>query len=142
LAGKAEAISAARRQPLVKQIVGQPLAQADLQHLLHPGLSHHQRQQDGNDGEEDQELAAEGEDIALGENIEEVAMPLVEPDLTHHVGGKYDNDTADEQADATTVSRAPRGAQQCQPFGGDALVLVGCSGGLEGARFGRPGEGR
>ena len=71
-------------------MVGQPFAQADLEHLLHPGLPDHERQQDADDGEEDQQLMrqAPAGSAALS-GVEEGAMPLVEPDLADHVADQH-----------------------------------------------------
>jgi hypothetical protein len=44
LAGLGEEIGALRCQPAVEQIVSEPLPQADLEHLLQPGLRHDQDQ--------------------------------------------------------------------------------------------------
>ena len=49
LAGMGQEIGALRRQPAVEQIVGEPLAQPDLEHLLQPGLRHDQHQQAADD---------------------------------------------------------------------------------------------
>ena len=56
LAGEAQQVGALGRQPLVEQVVGQPFAQPDLDHLLQPGLGDDQHEQAAGDDHEDQEL--------------------------------------------------------------------------------------
>ena len=58
-----ELIGPSRLEPDIKQGVGQPLPQAYFESLLKPGLGHDERQQDGDDDEEDNELVQERDRI-------------------------------------------------------------------------------
>ena len=131
LAGEPEPVGAARHQPAVEQMVRQPFAQPHLEHLLHPGLADHHRQQHADDAEEDQQLVAEIAELALLQRVEERTVPLVEPDLAEHIGDQHRGDADREQDDAQAMARLPERAQQRQAFAGGALQFVGCGGRLE-----------
>ena len=63
LAGEAQQVGALGREPLVEQIVRQPFAQPDRDHLLQPGLGHDQHEQAAGDDQEDQKLGGEGRHV-------------------------------------------------------------------------------
>ena len=60
LAGEAQHVGALGREPLVEQVVGQPFAQPDVDHLPQPGLGDDQHEQAAGDHHEDEELGHEG----------------------------------------------------------------------------------
>ncbi len=59
-AGKAQQISAFRREPLVQEVMGQPFTQTNLQHFADPGFGDDQGQKYGDDQNEDADLHDEG----------------------------------------------------------------------------------
>ena len=109
----------------------EPFAQAHLQHLLHPSLADHQRQQDGDDGEEDQKLVAEMRQVPLRQRIEEGAVPVIEADLADHVTDEHHDDAGGEQADAQPRRRMPKRTQQGETLARGASAFVSCGGRTE-----------
>jgi hypothetical protein len=103
LAGMSQEVRPLRRQPAVEQIMGQPLAQPDLEDFLQPRLRNDQHQQDADDHAEHQELAAEDRQIVLLQGIEEVALPDIQPDLPDHIGAQHDDDADGEQSQPPPV---------------------------------------
>ena len=59
LAGEAQQIGALGCEPLVEQVVGEPLPQFDIGHLPQPGLGDDQHQQATGDDQEYEELVRE-----------------------------------------------------------------------------------
>jgi hypothetical protein len=92
--------------------VGQPLPQAYFESLLKPGLGHDERQQDGDDDEEDNELVQERDRISLLDGIEEGAVPFVEPNLTEHIADQHHDNGQNQSNDRPTRSTAQEIAQE------------------------------
>ena len=110
-------------QPFVQQVMGQPFPEADLQHLLHPRLRHHEGEQHGDNGKEDQELVAQAVEVALGKRIEERAMPLVEPHLANHIADEDGEDAAGQQCNLEAITRPPQVPQQGETLGSRTVSL-------------------
>jgi hypothetical protein len=104
LAGEAQHVGALGREPLVEQVVGQPLAQPNVGHLPQPGLGNDQHEQAAGDHHEDQELGREGREVLLLDRVVEGALPAVEPDLPRGVGA---DDEYDPRCQETQPAAAP-----------------------------------
>ena len=91
LAREAQQVNAFADQPLVEQVMRQPFAQPDVNHLPQPGLADDQHQQTARDHSKDYELGHEIRHVPLLDRLVEVALPDVEPDLPGRVGANYDD---------------------------------------------------
>jgi hypothetical protein len=85
--------------------VRQPLAQPDRDHLLQPGLGHHQHQQAASDDQEDHELGHEDREVLLLDRVVEGALPAVQPDLPDGVQADHGNDAGRQETDRAPVPR-------------------------------------
>ena len=96
LAGKAQQVGALGCEPLVEQVVGEPLPQLDIGHLPQPGLGDDQHQQATGDDQEYEELVRERRHVPLLDRVVEVALPHVEPDLPRCIGADHEDDASGE----------------------------------------------
>ena len=88
--GVGETKCAPRHQPVLHQIVHQPCAQLQLQHLAEPALRHVQHQQRAGDDAEHAQLVHELGKVPVRQGIVERLIPAIEADLP--VGGGGDDD--------------------------------------------------
>ena len=122
LAGEAQHIGALGCEPLVEQVVGEPLPQLDVGHLPQPGLGDDQHEQATGDDQEYQELVREGRHVLLLDRVVEVALPHVEPDLPRSIGADHENDASAEETEPVSVARGRERACQAQELGDDAVA--------------------
>ena len=51
---------------------------------------------------------AERNEVLLGDRIEEIAVPVVEPDLAEHVADQHEQDAAGKQRHRGAITAAPK----------------------------------
>ena len=112
LAGEAQQIGALGREPLVEQIMRQPFAQPDRDHLLQPGLGHDQHEQPTGDDQEYEKLGGEGRHVLLLDRVVKGALPRVQPDLPDRVQADDQDDAGRQKADRATVPRRAKRVPQ------------------------------
>ena len=133
-AGGREPERPARIEPLAEQVARQPVAHADRQDLVHPGLPDIEQQQDAGDDGEDPELMQEAGEITPLQRIVKGAVPVVEQHL-HEGGGEDDGeDERPEEDKAAANRRTPQGPQHHADLrhetdgrlAGIGVVALGC----------------
>jgi hypothetical protein len=92
--------------PFLEEVIGEPGAPFDLQHLQEPQAIH--RHDDPGEGEHAElpELVEKLRLILLLEGVVEIAVPVVELDL-HVDHGEHQSDYKDEQAERPAALRRP-----------------------------------
>ncbi len=85
-------------QPVAQPVFGQPLAPADLQHLLQVVAIDRDDDEGGGNGAEGEQQGLEGIEILLLQRVVEVVVPGIEPHAQAHAG-QVQHDDRRQQAD-------------------------------------------
>ncbi len=128
LTREAQHVDAFEDQPLVEEVMGQPLAQPDVDHRLQPGLADDQHQQSAGDRGEDHELGREPGHVPLLDRLVEGALPPVEPDLRGRVGADHGDYAERQQPKLAPPARGRERPQQGCKLSYDTVAPQGRSG--------------
>jgi len=114
-AGKAELIDAHRLEPLDQEVTGDPLAQSKLQAFLKKSLRDRERQQHGNGDDKRPKKMHEGRQVLAAHGVEKLAVPLIKPHLSEHVGNSdHDRGNEDRQHKSPTLRPPQHTREQAQ----------------------------
>ncbi len=93
-------------------MTGDPFPQSKLQALLEIGVCDRERQQNSDDDDKRLEIVNEARQVLAADGVEEPAVPIVELDLSKHVGNGDDGRSNEDRHHPSPAFSLPKHARE------------------------------